>query len=470
MADISQYLQSIMNAVYGEDVRGSIHDAIEIINDVSEVVLSTGTAVDSASSSSTGFYTDSLYLNTNTFELWKCIGTDSWQSQGTLKGENGNGIASIEKTGTSGLVDTYTITYDDGDTDTFTVTNGEDGVDGNKWYRGTGISGKAVNPTVYSGSGITEANPNDFYLNPSEGAIYHCVSGGDPTVATWSFDFTMTGGGGGTSDYGDLTNKPSINSHTLSGNQTSSQLGLMGTGSVSWNQIQTSTGGTKIAEVTIEGTPTDVYAPTGGGGGASSLNDLSDVDIDDSTLDDGQILAYDENEEKFVNVNLPQGGHTMTPTPSASLTDAQIASAINTPQDGSNQNVVSAYSVQRWSNVFEKTFILQASAQHPFGKTGVGTWFDDDVSELTPADEADWWYIADIDENVTGEDIILDDSVDFKLTYDPNKSQQITKGGYIIDTDTGKICILFGNEITDAECETAKIGITLTFKRNEVSS
>lgn len=39
----------------------------------------------------------------------------------------GNGIVSIEKTGTSGLVDTYTVTYDNGDTDTFEVTNGEDG-------------------------------------------------------------------------------------------------------------------------------------------------------------------------------------------------------------------------------------------------------------------------------------------------------------------------------------------------------
>lgn len=36
----------------------------------------------------------------------------------------GIGIASIEKTGTSGNVDTYTITYDDGTTTTFEVTNG----------------------------------------------------------------------------------------------------------------------------------------------------------------------------------------------------------------------------------------------------------------------------------------------------------------------------------------------------------
>lgn len=39
----------------------------------------------------------------------------------------GNGISSIAKTSTAGLVDTYTITYDDGQTSTFAVTNGADG-------------------------------------------------------------------------------------------------------------------------------------------------------------------------------------------------------------------------------------------------------------------------------------------------------------------------------------------------------
>lgn len=42
-------------------------------------------------------------------------------------GPTGNGIASIAKTGTSGLVDTYTITYTNGNITTFTVTNGQNG-------------------------------------------------------------------------------------------------------------------------------------------------------------------------------------------------------------------------------------------------------------------------------------------------------------------------------------------------------
>lgn len=42
-----------------------------------------------------------------------------------LKGEAGNDIQSVEKTATSGLVDTYTITLTDGSTYTFNVTNGK---------------------------------------------------------------------------------------------------------------------------------------------------------------------------------------------------------------------------------------------------------------------------------------------------------------------------------------------------------
>lgn len=42
---------------------------------------------------------------------------------GNIKGKDGRGIASINKTGTTGSVDTYTITYTDSTTSTFTVNN-----------------------------------------------------------------------------------------------------------------------------------------------------------------------------------------------------------------------------------------------------------------------------------------------------------------------------------------------------------
>ena len=43
-----------------------------------------------------------------------------------LKGQEGQSIKGITKTGTDGLVDTYTITLTDGTTSTFTVTNGKE--------------------------------------------------------------------------------------------------------------------------------------------------------------------------------------------------------------------------------------------------------------------------------------------------------------------------------------------------------
>lgn len=46
---------------------------------------------------------------------------------GIPQGDTGNGIASIQKTSTSGNIDTYTITYTNGQTTTYQVRNGQDG-------------------------------------------------------------------------------------------------------------------------------------------------------------------------------------------------------------------------------------------------------------------------------------------------------------------------------------------------------
>ena len=58
---------------------------------------------------------------------WFIDGIDSNQ---TAIGKNGNSIVAIEKTGTNDNIDTYTITYSDGSTSYFTVTNGVDGEQG----------------------------------------------------------------------------------------------------------------------------------------------------------------------------------------------------------------------------------------------------------------------------------------------------------------------------------------------------
>ena len=65
---------------------------------------------------------------------------------------------------------------------------------------------------------------------------------------------TGGGGGGGTSDYSALSNKPRINSVTLSGNKTSSDLGLQSSTLGSW------TAGTATTHSTPAGTDTVLEA------------------------------------------------------------------------------------------------------------------------------------------------------------------------------------------------------------------
>ena len=82
-------------------------------------------------------------------------------TQVVAEGEDGVGISSIAKTGTSGLVDTYTITFTNGQTTTFTVTNGEDGTDGVDGVSitnidKTGTAGRIDTYTIYFSNGRTE--------------------------------------------------------------------------------------------------------------------------------------------------------------------------------------------------------------------------------------------------------------------------------------------------------------------------
>ena len=67
---------------------------------------------------------------------WVVNGVDSGVLAQAPSGYNYRSIVSIIKTGTEGLVDTYTITYSDNTTSAFTVTNGENGEQGIQGVKG----------------------------------------------------------------------------------------------------------------------------------------------------------------------------------------------------------------------------------------------------------------------------------------------------------------------------------------------
>ena len=95
MIDIKDALYNILHSRYGRDVRQSIHDGIYQINENANEAVQTakamgvGTDVSSPTSSSTGYVAGNLYLNNSTWDLWQCIGTDSWVNKGNIKGATG---------------------------------------------------------------------------------------------------------------------------------------------------------------------------------------------------------------------------------------------------------------------------------------------------------------------------------------------------------------------------------------------
>ena len=84
------------------------------------------------------------------------------------QGETGNGIESIELTNSSGNVDTYTITFTNGTTTSFTVTNGQDGQQG--------IQGIQGNPGKDGTTPTIEIIDGYWYINGENTNIKTTVS------------------------------------------------------------------------------------------------------------------------------------------------------------------------------------------------------------------------------------------------------------------------------------------------------
>lgn len=109
-------------------------------------------------------------------------GKDGTNGKDGADGEDGVGIKSIAKTSTSGLVDTYTITFTDNTTTTFTVTNGEDGAGEAETVNiclpssDVAVVGKEYN--LYKDAVIFGNRPYDeydiaIYLNDSSVSVYN---------------------------------------------------------------------------------------------------------------------------------------------------------------------------------------------------------------------------------------------------------------------------------------------------------
>lgn len=113
------------------------------------------------------------YLVGNPSHIYTWLVDDQeWHDGGAftaVPGPEGNGIVSIEKTSTVGNVDTYTITFDDGETETFTVTNGINGTNGTDGVGITSIE-KTSTAGLVDTYTITFSNGNTSTFTVTNGA------------------------------------------------------------------------------------------------------------------------------------------------------------------------------------------------------------------------------------------------------------------------------------------------------------
>lgn len=141
-----------------------------------------------------------------------------WYQYKGEKGDTGSAVESIEKTGTSGLVDTYTVyltggvavgtftvtnaksitsfvqtsgthaagttdtytmTFNDGDSTTISVYNGANGLGAVSSVSGIQADGNGDVPQVVSGNGaptpMTEGQENQLYYDLNSGSMYYCA-------------------------------------------------------------------------------------------------------------------------------------------------------------------------------------------------------------------------------------------------------------------------------------------------------
>lgn len=119
---------------YGDSFHKRLRKQFQIINE--NFAELTGGAVGSI-----GLWTQDTQPDGYYYPLWYKPSTGEFfvysngvfqkpTSQDGQDGQDGVGIASIEKTGTAGLVDTYTITYTNSTTSFFTIRNGSNGTNG----------------------------------------------------------------------------------------------------------------------------------------------------------------------------------------------------------------------------------------------------------------------------------------------------------------------------------------------------
>ena len=109
MATHAQNIANLRNAVYGEQVRGSMIELFEEDYNLVKDGVGVGTAISSASDPITGFSDGAVYINNVSWHLFKLEGT-AWSDKGVIQGVQGESVTGAVDNGDG----TFYLTLSDG--------------------------------------------------------------------------------------------------------------------------------------------------------------------------------------------------------------------------------------------------------------------------------------------------------------------------------------------------------------------
>ena len=150
MATHAQNIENLRTAIYGEQVRGSMIELFEEDYSLVKDGVGVGTVISSASDPTTGFNDGAVYINSDTWHLFKLEGT-AWSDKGTIKGTQGESVVGVHDNGDGTF---YLVLSDGTHTADIATIQGPQGPQGPQGATGaTGAQGRSVTSMTMSGTG-----------------------------------------------------------------------------------------------------------------------------------------------------------------------------------------------------------------------------------------------------------------------------------------------------------------------------
>ena len=162
----------------------------------------------------------------------------------------------------------------------------------------------------------------------------------------------------------------------------------------------------------------------GGGGGSSTLAGLNDVDIDDQTLSDGQVLKYDSAEDKWINDDVGAGGHTIVADDGTDLTQR------------ANLQFIGAYSEDNSGDDTTEVNVVRSMTKAQFDLLTA----DEKTGFINTTDETSQIYATEIPMSALDSDTVAEkldekvDTADYNAELLPIESGSATNTKAYIDS------------------------------------